>query len=336
MEFSISIIIAVYNCRHYIRRCIESAINQQSENYEIIIVDDGSTDGTAEICDEYKTLNKITIIHQENQGHTVARKRGIKESRGKYICIIDADDWIEPNFISVLEEGINNHFSLDIIAFNYIRVDMTGGSDKIESHIEKGYYNKEQLKRDIYPIMLSDSRERFYTFGVSPTLWSKAFKKEIITDVIELLDTGIALGEDAFCVYLSFYKAGTILFIDKYLYNYQINPTSLTRKYAKNNFDKLLRLCELMDRTYPESLIEQVRRYKLSMLMGAITNETRGPLQIKDILLELKNKCKMATFRDCIYNTIAPNCSFYRKIIWKMLKLKMYRLLVFSLRILRI
>lgn len=336
MEYCISIIIAVFNCRDYIRRCIDSAIDQRSENYEIIIVDDGSTDGTAEICDEYITYNRIKIIHQANQGHTAARKRGIKEAKGKYICVLDADDWVEPNFVSILEEGINNYSSLDIIAFNYNRIDMNGDSCKIDSRVKKGYYKKRQLKKDIYPIMLSDPSGTFYSFGVFPTLWSKAFKKEIIADVIDLLNPGIVLGEDAFCVYLSFYKAESILFIDKYLYNYRINSDSLTRKYAKDNFDKLSKLCELMDKTYPVSLIEQVRRYKLSMLMGAITNETRGPLPTKNIIIELKNRCKMTTFRDCIYNTISPNCPLSRKILWRMLKLKMYRPLVVFLRTFKI
>ena len=337
MEIYISIIIAVYNCHDYIRRCIDSAIDQQSENYEIIIVDDGSTDGTSEICDEYNEHERIKVIHQQNQGHTVARKVGVQEAKGQYICIVDADDWIESTFALDLEKSIERlDDTPDIISFNYNRVDLDGDNCSVISRVNCGYYNKERLTKLVYPIMLSDPSGEFYTFGVFPTLWSKAFKKEIIADVMELLDPGIVLGEDAFCVYLSFYKAESVLFIDKHLYNYQINSNSLTRKYAKNNFDKLSRLCELLDRTYPASLLEQVRRYKLSMLMGAITNETRGPLHTKDIILELKNRCKIPTFQDCIYKTIAPNCSFYRKIIWRMLKLRMYRLLVISLRALKI
>lgn len=336
MDIWFSIIIAAYNCRDYIRRCVESVIEQQLKNYELIIVDDGSNDGTSEICDEYDKYDGVTIIHQHNQGHTAARKNGIKKARGKYICILDADDWLESNYVSVLRDCISNiDYAPDVIAYNYNRVDPQNGNREIKSWIKSGYYNKDKLKQEVYPIMLSNPNGVYYTFGMFPTLWSKAFKKEIILEVMEMLDTDIVLGEDVFCVYLALIKAESLVVLEQSLYNYYINPYSLTRNYITNNFRKLTKLCELIDNRYPESLVDQIRRYKLYMLMGAITNETRGPLKTKDIIIELRNRCKLDTFDDCIQHTIIPNCPLFRKVIWKMLKFRMYRTLVSVLRILK-
>lgn len=334
MQIEFSFIIAVYNCKKYIRRCIDSVIEQQSSSYELIIVDDGSTDGTEKICDEYCAHKNVKVIHQSNLGHTAARKRGISEAQGKYVCIIDADDWIDENYIVTLEKKIEAlEYSPDIIAFNFNRVTQDKNRQPVCTSIKAGEYDKEQLISNIYPIMLSDPKSQFFSFGLFPTLWSKVFKKNIILQVINMLDTDIVLGEDAFCVYLSVFQADSLLVLEDCLYNYLINDDSISHRYAKNNFEKLTKLCELMDTKYPAELLDQVRKYKLLMLMGAITNETRGPLPTNNIVRELKRRCELNTFVDCIENAAIQNIPLYRRIMWKMLKLKMYSPLVYLLRL---
>lgn len=274
------------------------------------------------------------MIHQPNQGHTVARIKGLQEAQGEYVCILDADDWVMGDYLEKIDNAITRFGCYpDVISFNYHRIDHDGSEQSIISGIEPGFYDKNQLNQNIYPIMLSNPDNEFFSFGVFPTLWSKIFKKNLITEVMGLLDTEVVLGEDAFCVYLSLYRASSVIFLDECLYNYQINEGSLSRKYAKDNFEKLTSLCVAMDRFYPPELLDQVRRYKLSMLMGAITNETRGPKSSRWIIKELKERCALQTYSDCIRNSVIPHMSVVRKIVLVMLRCKLYSVLVYVLRI---
>lgn len=334
MNYSFSFIIAVYNCQKYIKRCIESVLQQQNSNFELIIVDDGSSDKTAIICDEYKNIENVKVIHQSNQGHTVARLRGLQEAQGEYVCILDADDWVSENYLEKID-GVLTQFGNhpDVISFNYNRIDQDGREQPVVSEIVSGQYNKRQLTQKIYPIMLSNQSKEFFSFGVYPTLWSKIFKNNLITEVMELLDPDVVLGEDAFCVFLSLYRASSVIFLDECLYNYQINSASLSQKYAKDNFEKLTSLCMALDRFYPSELLDQVRSYKLSMLMGAITNETRGPKSSRWIIKTLKERCALQTFSDCIWNSAIPHMSIIRKAVLGMLRYNLYGLLVYVLRI---
>ena len=99
----VSVIIPVYNVSEYLSRCLDSIINQSYNNLEIIIVDDGSTDNSYKICKKYEEMDsRIRVIHKENGGAASARKVGLLSSCGEYIAMIDADDWIHPQYFSIL------------------------------------------------------------------------------------------------------------------------------------------------------------------------------------------------------------------------------------------
>lgn len=103
----ISIIVPVYNVEHYLERCVESITNQTYKNLEIILVDDGSTDGSGVLCDELAAKDpRIIVIHQKNQGLGPARNSGLKQMRGKYVGFVDSDDWIQLNTYEILYESI--------------------------------------------------------------------------------------------------------------------------------------------------------------------------------------------------------------------------------------
>ena len=103
----ISIVVPIYKVEKYIKKCIDSIIEQTYKNLEIILVDDGSPDGCAKICDEYAKKDKrIKAIHKENGGLSDARNVGIDISTGKYICFVDSDDYIENNYIELLYKCI--------------------------------------------------------------------------------------------------------------------------------------------------------------------------------------------------------------------------------------
>ncbi|MEY8735983.1 glycosyltransferase family 2 protein [Lactobacillus sp. AN1001] len=113
----VSIIIPVYNVQKYVELCIKSCINQTYENIEIILVDDGSTDSSGKICDEYsKRDNRISVIHTTNRGQGSARNIGLNKCTGDFITFLDADDVLNENFIQILQKLLIN-YNADIVAY---------------------------------------------------------------------------------------------------------------------------------------------------------------------------------------------------------------------------
>ena len=147
MDDLISIIIPAYNVEKYISKCLESIIKQTYSNIEIILVDDGSTDKTSEICDEYeKKDDRIKVIHTENRGVSEARNKGLENVKGNWITFVDSDDWIEEDFCEVLLKKIKD-YDADIALCGYKRVTensceiiKTSGNDEVinrQKYIEK-------------------------------------------------------------------------------------------------------------------------------------------------------------------------------------------------------
>ena len=118
----LSIIVPVYNVEQYLRKCIDSLLNQDMDDYEIILVDDGSPDMCPKICDEYAETHKnICVIHRKNGGLSAARNSGIEVSQGEYVMFVDSDDYIEPNVLNGLINQIERDH-LDVLRFNYQNV----------------------------------------------------------------------------------------------------------------------------------------------------------------------------------------------------------------------
>lgn len=153
MSDLISIIVPVYNIERYLRQCIESICKQTYRELEIILVDDGSTDDSAYICDEYaKQDSRIKVLHKKNEGLVNARKDGLTLSSGQYIAYVDGDDWIEPEMYKHMYQIMVSQ-SVDIIMCG--RYEDTGEVSKAVFHgVPEGRYGKEQLLHEIYPRMI--------------------------------------------------------------------------------------------------------------------------------------------------------------------------------------
>ena len=114
----LTVVIPVYNVEKYLKRCIESILIQEWKNYDILLVDDGSTDNSPQICDDYaKAYDFISVIHKKNGGLSAARNTGISHAEGEYVYFPDSDDWIEPDTFIALAEVLESQ-DFDIISFN--------------------------------------------------------------------------------------------------------------------------------------------------------------------------------------------------------------------------
>lgn len=145
MSPKFSIIIPLYNKAPYIRKALDSIVSQTDKDWELIVVDDGSTDDSAKIAEEYLStlytlhLTPYTLIHQANAGVAAARNNGVKESKGEYVCFLDADDWWEPTFLEEIDKLITEYPKAGIYATNYIYY--KPGKTHVALNLPRGYMN---------------------------------------------------------------------------------------------------------------------------------------------------------------------------------------------------
>lgn len=225
----ISVIVPIYQASKYLKKCIDSILIQTYKEFELILIDDGSTDGCYEICEEYKKLdNRVKVYHKKNEGLVRARKDGIRIATGKYISYVDADDWIEPNMLEVLYEKIKT-YNCDIVICG--RFEDTGElCISKKTNFKEGFYNKQDMIHDIYPKLISD--EGFFEWGLFPAAWDKIYRKELLEKHQMEVDDVIMMGEDAACTYPCVLNAESIYILNECFYHYRQTNTSMVKSYT--------------------------------------------------------------------------------------------------------
>lgn len=217
----VSIIVPTYNVKHYIRECIESILNQTYKNIEIIIVNDGSTDNSMYMIDDYITsIDKIKVINQENQGLSAARNSGIDKAKGKYIAMIDSDDKIKPDFIKNLVKTAMQT-NADIVR---------GSFRDFHGNIPTGWVADFITDPNSGPQVL----DQFLNQNTSFVVWSSLYSREFLNNNNLRFTPGILLEDGDFTCRA--YMAANIVITTQYTdYMYRIRPGSiLTSKNAKH------------------------------------------------------------------------------------------------------
>ncbi len=231
----ISVIVPIYNVKDYLIPCIESIINQTFTDLEIILVDDGSTDGCSEICDKYQEIDsRILVIHKENEGLVSARKAGLKAAHGSYIAYVDGDDWIEPIMYEHMYQELCRQ-DVDIVMCG--RYEDTGKISREVFHgIPEGRYGKEELINYVYPQMIVG--DDFYEWMIFPGLWDKLFRQKCVEMFQYMVDNRITMGEDAACTYPCLLNADSIYIIHQCLYHYRQTTSSMVKKVQSNEIER--------------------------------------------------------------------------------------------------
>lgn len=217
----VSIIVPTYNVKHYIRECIESILNQTYKNIEIIIVNDGSTDNSMTMINDYVTsINKIKVINQENQGLSAARNSGIERAKGKYIAMIDSDDKIKPDFIKNLVKTAMQT-NADIVR---------GSFRDFQGNIPTGWIADFITNPNSGPQVL----DQFLNQNTSFVVWSSLYSREFLNNNNLRFTPGILLEDGDFTCRA--YMAANIVITTQYTdYMYRIRPGSiLTSNNAKH------------------------------------------------------------------------------------------------------
>lgn len=186
MDSTVSIIVPVYNAEACLRRCVESVLNQEYTDFELLLADDGSQDASGAICDEFAAADsRVQVIHKENSGVSETRNLCLDRARGRYLQFLDADDWITPNATKLLVRAMEDQ-QCDLVVSDFYRV--VGNRVSHKGDIEE----TKVLSREEYAAHMMENPADFY-YGV---LWNKLYRREIVERHHLRMDPGISWCED--------------------------------------------------------------------------------------------------------------------------------------------
>ena len=317
MNDLISIIIPVYNVEKYLKECLESVINQTYTNLEIILVDDGSTDGSGNICDEYKKRDtRIKVIHKENGGVSIARNLGLNYVNGQYIGFIDSDDYVEPEYCEKLLKSIKeNNVQCALCKFDKV-YEKKNQNNTFESNY---IMDANGLIMEILDVQKG--------FGFcTQKLWTK----NALVDI--RYNENIKVGEDSLFCIESCKNINKVFVVNEKLYHYRFNENSLVRKFDEKYAQKYLRAMQetkkYIDKNYnkPE-IIKKFNNYIVYNILIIVINycfNRNNKMSIIKQIEELKKVCKIPEFKYAIKNCDYNGFSLTRKITIFTLKYKLY------------
>lgn len=246
-----SIIIPVYKVpQNYLDCCIKSIVNQSYPDFEVIIVNDGSPDNSGELCDEYaKNDSRIKVIHQENQGVSVARNNGIKAATADWIMFVDADDWLEYDACERLKRHLEVN-NCDILLFNAVKEyaekqqQMNYGFENGQLYSSEDVNTREFLYRRAMQTP-NAGKERY-----CPVYYScdKVFSRSFLINNALQYPKGLPKSEDKVFILGCFEKIKSFYYVDDVLYHYRIHSSSVCNKYSENaDADRVLLACLLSE-----------------------------------------------------------------------------------------
>lgn len=230
-----SIIVPVYNVKNYLQEAVDSILNQTYKGYEIILVDDGSDDGSEVLCDEIsKSISRVKAIHQQSQGASQARNNGMKIASGKYLLFLDSDDlWLDREYLNKLKDKINIYAEPDLVVLShYTEIDITG---KYLAEKSSGI-NTEQINRLPYDEALS-SLVRSNYFPISP--WAKVIKRDVVYKYKLFFEPGLR-SEDIDWSFKVFDVCKTVFFWNEKNYAYRIRGNSTSHYLTEKTYSDLL------------------------------------------------------------------------------------------------
>ena len=294
MDVTLSIIVPVYNVRDYLKDCIDSILAQSFTDFELILVDDGSTDGSGEICDAYTERDsRIKVIHKANGGVVSARIAGITAASGLYAGYVDGDDWIEKDMYEKMVHYMKT-YDCDLVMCDIVHegkaLPLSSGGTRTD--LDGGYYNIDMLRSKIFPNMIYAGQ--FYEFGVYPVIWNKLYKREKLINHQSKVDVRIKTGEDAACVYPYLLSCESLYFIkDMSLYHYRNSENSMTSAYDSMYFERIKALYSFFSvsdiASSPYS--GQLDYYYAYLVKTSVSNELKSGLTFREKLSNIYKIC---------------------------------------------
>lgn len=313
MNPKISVIVPIYKAEKYLHRCIDSVLAQTFTDFELILIDDGSPDGSGAICDEYAKKDKrVKVIHKENGGVTAARADGVKNSLGEFITFVDADDTIPINTLKIYNNNISNDFDIIKGSFNSIGKEDTRIYNPLILNIRQ-YRSETIFSRIIYP---------------AP--WGALIRRSIFNELTFNIPRNIIFGEDAIMnIRLSFTTNKNVKVLSDIVYNYIQHTDSCalsfvqTYSYFKERYKYVL---DSIPKEYISIYLHELIDFRLAQKKLLQQNYVSLFLWKKDLFHRQllndikKSKYKLSTLKIFILNFSDPISNYIYLSLYKIFK----------------
>lgn len=231
---NVSVVVPVYNAEEYLNRCVDSLLKQTLKEIEIILVDDGSTDLSSQICDEYEKNNSnIKVLHLENGGPARARNKGIEIATGEYIGFADSDDYCHPEQFEKLYQNAKDNNS-DIAMCSFF-VDSVKGLEPIIIPFKSLYNSNAEIKNDVVKCFYGE-----YVHGLN-SLWIKIFRMSLLNDNNIRMDETLKRAEDMWFVFDALKVSNVFSYINDNLYYYYQNESSIMHNSKNDSYEHWVR-----------------------------------------------------------------------------------------------
>lgn len=253
-ERKVSVIVPVYNSEKYLSKTIESIINQEYSKIELILVNDGSKDNSAGICNDYKNKDpRVVVIHQNNKGVSSARNAGLDKAIGEYIGFVDADDYIKPNMYKDMILMMKK-YDAHMVMGGYERVNAATGDRATIQPPREGIGEKDIVDKVIYQMAFWNCKKKDkYLPTLYGSTWPNLYRSDIIKENNIKFNESIALGEDMLFNLQYLLNVQRIVFINKPLYEYFMYPVSATRGKRPHMWQQYVTLIH-----YTERILEKI------------------------------------------------------------------------------
>lgn len=293
MDEKISVIVPVYKVEKFLKRCVDSILDQTYENLEVILVDDGSPDASPLICDEYAIKDsRVSVIHQKNSGLSGARNAGIDKATGKYIAFVDSDDYIAPHMYETLWNNMVN-YEAQISICRLQRFSGTYYEGELESEIHISTYDNETALKNLH---LEDGE--MYTVA-----YNKLYLRSLFKNVRYPVGR---LNEDEFTTYKVIDKSNKIVITTEKMYFYYYNDNSITtgKKYLLSTdiFDALDERKEYFIQARKPQIVKMIDRVYLDRIIARYRKaiESKEPRKHDKRFLKMTYKAKYSKYMDSV------------------------------------
>ncbi len=238
----VSIIVPIYNAEKYLEQCLDSIVSQTLKDIEIILIDDGSTDGSAEICKKYLSDSRMSYYHKENEGLAAARDDGMMRASGEYIGFVDSDDWVKADMYEKMYTAAKSNNS-DVVFCNCIQNE---NGYRFSRELPVGPYDRNKIKSEVLPKTLAFISK---DGGKRAIRWSncmRIYKAETLSKNNIKFDRRLRRSQDLQLTYESMLAAQNFYYIDEPLYHNRVVSDSLSRGYTKNMWPLYTYLIEIL------------------------------------------------------------------------------------------
>lgn len=299
----VSVIVPIYNTQNLLPRCLGSILCQTYASMEIILVNDGSTDGSLAVCEKYTEKDdRIQIISQSNQGIIVAKKTGIRRAHGEYVMFVDSDDWIEPKLLETMVRAMQE-YNCSLVCTDVYKDFENKITVEYRNMIPAGVHETDKITKDLF--FYKDT----YEYGILPYSVAKLYPIDMLKEVLNNISDNIRYAEDKAIVFSFVFQNIKVCFMDNIYYHYCVRDESVCRLENPNYLIELTAVYKYIKKIFDE---KKEREYLLWQLGKWLLRETHYAINSMLGLTTAENPIYKESYRLDSYK-LDPSVFFLQK-----------------------